>query len=533
MRSLRDASIRWRLLLFSCLFSAAIILLGAMGIYSGQRALGSMEQIYASDARAIELLAEIRSNMLEAVVTSGIMLNAQQEQKAALLTTAEGYMRHAADSWTAYKKIPASPHIAALSARFEQAFSPAFAETVKHYRAGHAGDTAALAEVEAKIDPVWNAYVAATQELVKANKEQAQGRYQASVDFLGWQTLVAAMSITGGIALALYVHRDFVRTLVLPLEAAVGNCERIAAGDLRAALPPVRGKNEIGRLISAFATMQRDLSRAVSVVKHGTQEIKAATREIADGTLDLSHRTERQAASLEATSANVHALADTVRQNAGSAAQALDMIRQAGEVAHEGRAAVAKVIGTMGQIEGSANRVAEIVTVIEGIAFQTNILALNAAVEAARAGEHGRGFSVVAGEVRVLAQRCASAARDIGQLIRQSGTEVQAGCILANDAGRTMQRMLDALAGVSALAGHIADASRRQTRDIAQLNQAVLDIDGTTQQNAALVEQVSAAAGSLAGQSDALSEAMSLFKLQAQAPGAISPPRRQGLALFQ
>ncbi|MEV4782977.1 methyl-accepting chemotaxis protein [Burkholderia sp. LMU1-1-1.1] len=520
----RDMSMRARLLMLSGVLSAAILLLGGMGIYSAQRAVHDMERMHAGDARAIELLADIRSNMLEGVVASGQMAGAPADQKAQLLRAGDEYMRIAADSWRQYRQIPANARIAALSGQFEKAFKPAFDATTLYYRARYNGDLKAVAAVDATIEPIWNAYVDATAALVAANKAMARERFDASVAALVWMRLVAGVAICGGILLSVLMHRGVVRSLLVPLEAAVRNCEQIAAGDLRGGLPPVRGDNEIGRLVGGFGTMQRDLSAAVRVVKDGTGEIAAATREIAQGTEDLSRRTERQAASLEVTAASVETLARTVGQNAGSAATALRMTGAASAIARQGKDAVAGVIGAMAQIEASARQVAEIVTVIESIAFQTNILALNAAVESARAGEHGRGFGVVAGEVRGLAQRSASAARDIGALIRRSGAEVAAGAVQARGAGETMEKMLAEVTQVADIAARIAEASRAQSRDIAQLSEAVGEIDGATQQNAALVEQVSAAAASLARQTDALSAAMAVFKPQAAAPARPAPP---------
>ncbi|OYO27588.1 methyl-accepting chemotaxis protein [Janthinobacterium sp. PC23-8] len=523
-RPWRDLSMRARLLMLSGVLSAAILLLGGMGIYAGQRAVGDMRQMYAGDARAIELLAQIRSNMLEGAVASGQMAGVPAEQRPQLLKAADEYMRIAADSWRQYRQIPANARIVALSERFERAFKPAFEATSVYYRARYSGDLAAVAAIDAGIEPIWNAYVDATEQLVAANKEQARARFDAGVAAADLMRLVAGVAICGGIVLSVLMHRGFVRSLLVPLEAAVRNCERIAAGDLRASLPPVSGDNEIARLVAGFATMQRDLSAAVRVVKDGTGEIAAATHEIAQGTLDLSHRTERQAASLEVTAASVETLLRTVEQNADSAATALRMTGAASAIAQQGKDAVAGVIGAMGQIEASARQVAEIVTVIESIAFQTNILALNAAVESARAGEHGRGFGVVASEVRALAQRSASAARDIGALIRRSGAEVAAGSAQAHGAGQTMETMLAEVTQVAGIAARIAAASQSQSRDIAQLSEAVGEIDGATQQNAALVEQVSAAAASLARQTDALSEAMAVFKPQearAPVPGSV------------
>jgi methyl-accepting chemotaxis protein-1 (serine sensor receptor) len=513
LRRWRDTSIRVRLLMFSAVFTCAMALIGALGIYGGRQALQSMDHIYTRDARAIEMLAEIRSNMLDAVVTSRMMLDAQPGQRPGLLATADGFVGAAQRSWTSYKAIPKTADMESLAQDFERRFLPALHATASHAKAGSEGDAAAVAEIEAHIDPVWDAYMAASQTLAKAHKTLAENRYIASVgmvDRLAWGTGAA---IVFGIAMAAALHRNFVRTLLVPLEAAVGNCERIAAGDLRASLPTAAGRHEVGRLASAFGVMQRDLSHTVSVVKNGAHEIGGATRDIASGTRDLSERTERQAISLDQTLANVQAIAGTAMENAASAAEVLAMTRQAGAVAHEGSAAVTRVVASMEQIEASSKKVGEIVSVIEAIAFQTNILALNAAVEAARAGEHGRGFAVVASEVRALAQRSASAARDIGLLIRRSEEEVATGAGVAHAAGGTMGRLLQAVTGMADIVGRIADASQRQTDDIAQLKVAVGEIDAVTQQNAALVEQVNAAADVLSGQTDALTTAVSVFRL--------------------
>ncbi|MDQ2820565.1 MAG: methyl-accepting chemotaxis protein [Pseudomonadota bacterium] len=512
------ASMRTRLLLAFVAFATVIGMLGAGILYAGQRALESMEKIYTQDAHGVELMGDIRNNMLEAVVASSQMRTTPQGQKAALLAAAQAYMTAVDAAWRRYKAIPADRATMALRADFERVFVPAHRLTAAYFQAMYDQDQVVMNDIDSRIDVVWNAYVASSGVLVRTSQAHARSRYLDSVDFFSKLRLLAAAAIGGGVLLAVLAYRSFVTGLLRPLDGAVRNCERIAAGDLTAHLPAPRHLNEIGRLTAAFAVMQRDLSRAVLTVKIGAAEINAATHEIAQGTLDLSHRTERQAASLEVTAANLNALSQSVQQNAGSAGTALGMSAQASAVASQGKQAVAGVIGTMARIEASASQMAQIVSVIDGIAFQTKILALNAAVEAARAGTHGRGFAVVASEVGVLAERAAAAARDIDRLIGRAGAEVSAGVEQVHGAGATMDRLLAEMTGLATIAADVAAASQRQTQDIGQLNLAVADIDVATQQNAALVEQVSAASAALAEQAIALTRAMEVFKPLPEAP---------------
>jgi methyl-accepting chemotaxis protein len=265
-------------------------------------------------------------------------------------------------------------------------------------------------------------------------------------------------------------------------------------------------------------------------VRSGTDIIAAASQQLASGNADLSSRTERQAASLEQTASATEELASAVKTNADNARQANQMAIAASEVATKGGAVVSEVVGTMGAINGSAKKIVDIIAVIDGIAFQTNILALNAAVEAARAGEHGRGFAVVASEVRGLAQRSATAAKEIKTLIDDSVEQVDAGSLLVNKAGATMQDVVTAIRRVTDLMGEISAASQEQTAGIEQVQHAVTQMDQTTQQNAALVEEAAAAAQALQKQAGTLAQVVGVFKLgnasEAAAMGPAGPDRK-------
>ncbi|MET3106859.1 aerotaxis receptor [Oxalobacteraceae bacterium GrIS 2.11] len=327
--------------------------------------------------------------------------------------------------------------------------------------------------------------------------------------------LVLHLVTVGGIAFTLWFWYFLETGIINPLHQAMIATQTMTGGDLTGKLDTDRN-DDMGRFLRALRQLNINLHSVISDIRSNFERMQSATREIADGNMDLSGRTEAQAASLEETASSMEQLAATVENNARHALAANEMANKASSVAQSGGDIVEKVISTIGEINHSSQKIVDIIGIIDGIAFQTNILALNAAVEAARAGEQGRGFAVVASEVRSLAQRSATAAQEIKQLINTSVNNVDAGTVLANNAGNTMSEIIASVQKVNGIMGEISQASREQSMGISQVNQAVTQMDDVTQQNAALVEEAAAATKSLEQQASTLMQALSVFKLDNQ-----------------
>ncbi|NYE61325.1 methyl-accepting chemotaxis protein [Duganella sp. 1224] len=336
--------------------------------------------------------------------------------------------------------------------------------------------------------------------------------------------VLAALMVAIGSVAAWFISRS----ITVPLKSAVDIAATVANGDLTTQFSARQDKDEIGDLMTALRGMNDALRTVVSEVQIGTSTIATASNQIASGNLDLSQRTEEQASSLEETASSMEQLTSTVRQNAENARQANQLAQAASEVAEQGGAIVGQVVDTMGSINDASRKIFDIIGVIDGIAFQTNILALNAAVEAARAGEQGRGFAVVASEVRNLAQRSAAAAREIKELIGNSVEQVDIGSRLVQQAGSTMDNVVTSVRRVTDIMGEITSASSEQSIGIDQVNTAIGQMDSVTQQNAALVEQAAAAAASMQEQAARLAEVAASFKLGHDGlAGALPPPARR------
>ena len=329
----------------------------------------------------------------------------------------------------------------------------------------------------------------------------------------------SGLAVLVAIVLGLWVTRSITR----PIAQAVQVAQAVAAGDLTTRID-VRSRDEVGVLLESLRAMNDSLTQVVSRVRQGSESVASASTQIAQGNSDLSSRTESQASALEETAASMEELGSTVTQNADSARQANQLAQVASNVAEQGGQVVDQVVDTMKGISESSRRIADIINVIDGIAFQTNILALNAAVEEARAGEQGRGFAVVASEVRSLAGRSAAAAKEIKVLITDSVERVEAGTQLADRAGNTMTEVVSSIRRVTDLMGEISAATSEQSSGVAQVGEAVVQMDQATQQNAALVEEIAAAASSLNGQAQELVQSVSVFKLQAGGAARMAPP---------
>jgi methyl-accepting chemotaxis protein len=329
--------------------------------------------------------------------------------------------------------------------------------------------------------------------------------------------MVASLAaVMGLIALGLLF---IVRTVARPVKNAIEIARLVSGGDLTRRIE-VNASGEVGQLLQALKEMNESLAGIVGEVRGTTESITTASREIAQGNSDLSQRTEQQASSLEETASSMEELTSTVKQNSENAKHANQLAASASEIATKGGQAVDDVVQTMASISASSKKIGDIISVIEGIAFQTNILALNAAVEAARAGEQGRGFAVVAAEVRNLAQRSSAAAKEITALIAASVDKVDTGTRQVDQAGATMHEVVTAVKRVTDIMAEIAAASDEQSAGIEEVNLAITQMDEVTQQNAALVEQAAAAAESMQGQSEALKQAVSFFKLEAEGKNA-------------
>ncbi|QBP76951.1 HAMP domain-containing protein [Herbaspirillum huttiense] len=374
---------------------------------------------------------------------------------------------------------------------------------------------AGYAVLTADSTPVYRKLQDQINELSEVNSKGAAVSEQQATTVYEQARMAIFALIATCVVLALTLSWWIARLVSRPLTQAVSIARQVAEGDLTARIPDNTGRDETAQLMAALKQMNDNLLNIVQEVRTGTDTISTASAEIATGNMDLSSRTEQQAGALEETASAMEELTSTVRQNSDNARQANQLAVSASEVAQAGGQVVGKVVHTMDAINESSRKIADIISVIDGIAFQTNILALNAAVEAARAGEQGRGFAVVASEVRSLAQRSASAAHEIKALIDDSVAKVDTGTKLVGEAGQTMNEVVASVKRVSDIVAEITAAGAEQSQGIEQINNAVVQMDENTQQNAALVEQAAAAAKALQEQATRLSQTVGVFRLDA------------------
>ena len=431
---------------------------------------------------------------------------------AELMQIATRSLAEAEKRWAEYEAMPRDPRQSEAAAleiqRNYDIYHGALAELIQLLGAGKINDffDQPTQGYQDGFEKAYVNYLQQNDSLYELAVKDSNASYtQAMWILFGVMIAVLAMIVT--------VWLGVRKTLIAPLNRLIDSIRHIAGGDLVKRID-VESDNEMGQLAHSLRHMQGELARTVGEVRQGADAIHSGASEIAMGNNDLSSRTEQQAASLEETAASMEELTATVKQNAENARQASHLALSASETAQKGGKVVDNVVQTMRDITASSQKIADIISVIDGIAFQTNILALNAAVEAARAGEQGRGFAVVAGEVRNLAQRSAQAAREIKSLIEDSVNRVDLGSTLVESAGETMDEIVNAVTRVTDIMGEIASASDEQSRGIDQVGLAVAEMDRVTQQNASLVEESAAAAAALEEQASRLTQAVAVFRIQ-------------------
>ncbi|CAH0247440.1 methyl-accepting chemotaxis protein I [Enterobacter ludwigii] len=449
--------------------------------------------------------AGIRYMMDQSNIGSGATVNDLMQIAAASLKQAE-------KNWAEYEALPRDPRQNDADAteikRNYDIYHGALAELIQLLGAGkiNAFFDQPTQSYQDGFEKQYVNYLQQNDKLYQMAVENSNSSYSQAI----WVLISVLIAV---LVVIVAVWLGIKQALISPLTRLIDNIRHIASGDLVKRIE-VQGANEMGELADSLRHMQGELVRTVGDVRNGANAIYSGASEIAMGNNDLSSRTEQQAASLEETAASMEQLTATVKQNAENARQASNLALSASETAQKGGKVVDNVVQTMRDIAGSSQKIADIISVIDGIAFQTNILALNAAVEAARAGEQGRGFAVVAGEVRNLAQRSAQAAREIKSLIEDSVGRVEVGSTLVESAGETMGEIVNAVTRVTDIMGEIASASDEQSRGIDQVGLAVAEMDRVTQQNASLVEESAAAAAALEEQASRLTQAVAVFRIQ-------------------
>jgi methyl-accepting chemotaxis protein I, serine sensor receptor len=516
---IKNISIRARLALVMGFLGALLVVGGLMGIVGVSMANNDLNELYSSRLASSEALGTANLALSKArlwlyrIALDPASPDVQQETQ-----TARDQLTASRRAWDAYRALPPSGsdearRIADANTKFDSFVANGLEPM---FRAISTQDTAKIRDVWLNIPPSLFADLSNAMDSLSVDQvTTAKATFDAAQARFHWFVELAVTGVAFALGAAILAWWSLQRAIGTPVEQAIDCFRAIADGDLTRQIE-VRSRDEMGQLMAGLQTMQEKLVQTIRAVHEGSRSIDTAAQEISAGNVDLSQRTEQQAAALEETAASMEQLTSTVRQNADNAKQANQVVGSAAELTEQGNQATQEVVQTMQGLSDSSGKIASIINVIEGIAFQTNILSLNAAVEAARAGEQGRGFAVVAGEVRLLAQRTATASREIKDLITDSLRRVETGARQVGRATGTMADILAAVRKVQDLVGEISAASEEQSKGIEQVGQAVTQMDQVTQQNAALVEQAAAAALSLKEQSGQLDTTVSAFRISAR-----------------
>ncbi|ARP81767.1 methyl-accepting chemotaxis protein [Bordetella genomosp. 8] len=511
-----NLSIKARIALVISFLALLLIVGGGMGIWGFDYGNDTQQTMYKRELAAAIAISQAdiyNARGFLAIYRLGLTPEnpgADEQAKRSL-----GLFKQSESAWADYLKLvdgddPEEVRLARdLTAKRAAFTSKGYQAIVDAHNARNAaGVTTAFGNMR----DLFNGASEASAALQKYQARRAESLYNTSVGVFKTFVTVTCASLFLVVVISLLVWRSLRQAIVAPIEQALRTFRAMAVGDLTTRIV-IKSRDEMGEMLGGLQTLQQSLADLIRQVRQGVDQMDTGAREIAAGNTDLSSRTEEQAASLEQTASSMEELASTVKQNADNAKQANQLSTSSMDVARRGGVAVDEVVGTMREISVRSAKIADIVSVIDGIAFQTNILALNAAVEAARAGEQGKGFAVVASEVRALAQRSAQAAKEIKQLIEDSVNKVGIGSEQVERAGATMQEIVAAVGRVTDIMGEIAAASSEQADGIEQVNRAVNQMDEVTQQNAALVEEAAAATASLESQAAGLKAAVAKFKL--------------------
>ncbi|HSP32377.1 MAG TPA: methyl-accepting chemotaxis protein [Halomonas sp.] len=515
-RLLRNLSIHAAVITALACFVVLILVVAGLGVVADRNAQDNLSTLSSiSDEQLNEINRAdslLNQAMLAMETASNYLMVGQTQQSNEQVAVAGDRIERAEERFERFAAAPLSPQGKALGDALNADFRTVLEMVKQQHETFEYMDLTRYNNLRDElIDPL-SIFATSMTAFVEYGFQRVE-TIQAEADAEGnLFFMINAAVVIFALLMTLVIYVGLRRTVIAPLRGAIQRLDVIAEADLTNPLPEA-GKNEIGRLFGAMGTMQQNLTNIVIRVREGSNEIHHGTREIASGNADLSSRTEQQAASIQETAASMEEMTATVKQNADNARQASTLAADASTTAERGGQVVAQVVQTMHGISTSSKKVADITSVIDSIAFQTNILALNASVEAARAGEQGRGFAVVAGEVRNLASRSADAAKEIKTLIDASVTQIQQGSTLVEQAGTTMSDVVTAVRRVTDIMDEISAASQEQSDGIEQVSQAVGQMDQVTQQNAALVQEASVAAASLEEQANRLEQAVAVFKL--------------------